>query len=235
MNDAGNKNYIRGAEPFISEDAEPSSLKEAMGILEELAMVFFQEDPEFQTTGGYPDKSKSDPAIPKVQSNDFETMYRILAEQIPAVVFLAYLDKGFGQAYVSPHIETVLGFSQQEWLNDPVRWFKQLIPKIRIVGASKPPRCFSGAGRCNRLIESWRVTGTWFGSSATREWFVTMMAGPGWCTGSLLTLRSLKNLRRRSRATWRKSIGWSSSSRRRKKWKASARWPGESLTTSITS
>jgi len=129
MNDAGNKNYIRGLEPFVSEDAEPSSLKEAIGILEELAMVFFQENLKFQTTGGYPDKSKSDPAMPKAQSNNFETVYRILAEQIPAVVFLAYLDKGFGQAYVSPYIETVLGFSQQEWLNDPVRWFKQLHPE----------------------------------------------------------------------------------------------------------
>jgi two-component system, cell cycle sensor histidine kinase and response regulator CckA len=129
MNDAGIKNYVRGLEPFVSEDAEPSSLKEAMGILEELAMVFFQENLKFQTTGGYRDKRKSDPAIPKAQSNNFETMYRILAEQIPAVVFLAYLDKGFGQAYVSPYIETVLGFSQQEWPNDPVRWFKQLHPE----------------------------------------------------------------------------------------------------------
>src|SRR5437870_9349183 len=55
-----------------------------------------------------------------------ETKYRALIEQIPAVVFLAYLDRGLGEAYVSPQIENLLGFSQQEWLSDPVRWYCQI-------------------------------------------------------------------------------------------------------------
>ena len=38
-----------------------------------------------------------------------EAKYRALVEQIPAVVFMAYLDKGIGEAYVSPQIETALG------------------------------------------------------------------------------------------------------------------------------
>ena len=30
--------------------------------------------------------------------------------------------------YVSPHTESLLGFSVQEWLTDPERWVKQLHP-----------------------------------------------------------------------------------------------------------
>ena len=41
---------------------------------------------------------------------------------------MAYLDKGIGEAYVSPQIEAALGFSQSEWLEDPVRWYQQIHP-----------------------------------------------------------------------------------------------------------
>ena len=51
-----------------------------------------------------------------------------LVEQIPAVVFMAYLDRGIGEAYVSPQIEAALGFSQEEWLEDPVRWYSHIHP-----------------------------------------------------------------------------------------------------------
>ncbi len=54
--------------------------------------------------------------------------YRTLVEQLPAVVFMAFLDEGTGKAYVSPHIEATLGFSQAEWLEDPVRWYQQIHP-----------------------------------------------------------------------------------------------------------
>jgi hypothetical protein len=39
--------------------------------------------------------------------------YRLLVEQIPAVVFLAFLEKGISEAYVSPQIEHTLGFTQE--------------------------------------------------------------------------------------------------------------------------
>jgi PAS domain S-box-containing protein len=55
-----------------------------------------------------------------------ETRYQALIEQIPAVVFLAQLEGGLGEAYISPQIETILGFKQDEWLGDPIMWFRQL-------------------------------------------------------------------------------------------------------------
>ena len=62
------------------------------------------------------------------QLPNLEAKYRALLEQLPAVVFMAYLDRGIGEAYVSPQIEATLGFSQVEWLEDPVRWYQQIHP-----------------------------------------------------------------------------------------------------------
>ena len=67
-------------------------------------------------------------AIPGFKSLNVEAKYRALVEQIPAVVFMAYLEKGIGEAYVSPQIEAALGYTQSEWLEDPVRWYRQIHP-----------------------------------------------------------------------------------------------------------
>ncbi len=64
-----------------------------------------------------------------VALSEVDPRYRTLVEQIPAVVFMAYLDRGIGEAYVSPQIEEMLGFTQEEWLNDPVRWYQQIHPE----------------------------------------------------------------------------------------------------------
>jgi two-component system sensor histidine kinase/response regulator len=55
-----------------------------------------------------------------------DTRYRALVEQIPAIVFLAPMTGGLSEAYISPQIETILGFTQEEWLSDPILWFRQL-------------------------------------------------------------------------------------------------------------
>lgn len=63
--------------------------------------------------------------LPRPNADD---KYRTLVEQLPAVVFMAYLDRGISEAYVSPRIEEMLGFTQSEWLEDPVRWYNQIHP-----------------------------------------------------------------------------------------------------------
>ena len=62
------------------------------------------------------------------QAPNLEAKYRALLEQIPAVVFMAYLDRGISEAYVSPQIEAALGYSREEWLEDPVRWYEHIHP-----------------------------------------------------------------------------------------------------------
>jgi PAS domain S-box-containing protein len=55
-----------------------------------------------------------------------ETRYKTLVEQTPAVIFVAHLGEGTGEVYVSPHIERILGFTQEEWLDSPIRWYSQI-------------------------------------------------------------------------------------------------------------
>jgi PAS domain S-box-containing protein len=72
----------------------------------------------------------ADPSLLEFGANAPE-IYRILIEQNPAIVFIAFFDRGFGEAYVSPQIEPILGFSQKEWLADPARWYQQIYPEDR--------------------------------------------------------------------------------------------------------
>ncbi len=57
-----------------------------------------------------------------------EAHYCALVETTPAITYMADLSDKVTMHYVSPHTETLLGFSVQEWLTDPERWVKQLHP-----------------------------------------------------------------------------------------------------------
>jgi PAS domain S-box-containing protein len=72
------------------------------------------------------DRKKRDAELAKA-----EARYRSLVEEIPAVTFMAALDDGINELYVSPQIVDMLGFTQEEWLNDPVLWHRQLHPDDR--------------------------------------------------------------------------------------------------------
>ena len=103
----------RISDPDLPELSLPE-VGEAEAVLSDLARVFSTSI------------AKS-PAIPKEEqipgepTPNLEAKYRALLEQIPAVVFMAYLDRGISEAYVSPQIEAALGYSREEWLEDPVR------------------------------------------------------------------------------------------------------------------
>ncbi|HET6977160.1 MAG TPA: PAS domain-containing protein [Pyrinomonadaceae bacterium] len=92
--------------------------KEAQSVLLQLASAF-----PLVNTVTVPSLSALHAGLP-----ESDARYQTLIEQIPAVVFMAFLDKGIGEAYVSPQIEAILGFTQEEWLNDPVRWYQQIHP-----------------------------------------------------------------------------------------------------------
>jgi PAS domain S-box-containing protein len=112
----------------IAADRPPGHPSEAERALQELADVFLQQQSLNSGTGfDFAERAESKPA-PEAPLLNMEAKYRALVEQIPAVVFMAYLDKGIGEAYVSPQIEAALGFSQSEWLEDPVRWYQQIHP-----------------------------------------------------------------------------------------------------------
>lgn len=111
------------------DDSDLSSA-EAEEILHGLAGVFSpHRNPANSRHIVYSPEGSEQECSEEAQLPNLEARYRALVEQIPAVVFMAYLDRGIGEAYVSPQIEAALGFSQEEWLEDPVRWYRHIHPE----------------------------------------------------------------------------------------------------------
>jgi PAS domain S-box-containing protein len=107
----------------VSQSAEtPLSPQEAESIIQGLASVFFEANSKPVKNGS--ETIREDHRPPP----DIEARYHTLVEQVPAVIFMIFLDRGISEAYVSPYIEAALGFSQDEWLDDPIRWYRQIHP-----------------------------------------------------------------------------------------------------------
>ena len=56
---------------------------------------------------------------------------QLQVERVPAIVYVAEPGPNGRWLYVSPQIESILGFSAQEWMADPGLWQKQLHPLDR--------------------------------------------------------------------------------------------------------
>jgi len=55
-----------------------------------------------------------------------EAKYRTLVEQIPAITYTISLAAGVDFLYVSPQVETLLGFSPEAWRTDAENWERQI-------------------------------------------------------------------------------------------------------------
>ncbi|MGH2790708.1 MAG: putative bifunctional diguanylate cyclase/phosphodiesterase [Actinomycetota bacterium] len=60
-----------------------------------------------------------------------EENLRFLVDHVPVVVYKAEIGQNGRWLYVSPQIETLLGFTPQEWLADAELWWKQVHPDDR--------------------------------------------------------------------------------------------------------
>jgi len=60
-----------------------------------------------------------------------EAKYRTLVEQLPAVTYIAEFGRHGTWIFVSPQIETLLGFTTAEWIENPQLWHEQLHPDDR--------------------------------------------------------------------------------------------------------
>jgi diguanylate cyclase (GGDEF)-like protein/PAS domain S-box-containing protein len=60
-----------------------------------------------------------------------EAAYRRLVERLPAIVYRAEVGEAGRWIYVSPQIESILGFSPEEWSADPTLWARRLHPDDR--------------------------------------------------------------------------------------------------------
>ncbi|HTC40633.1 MAG TPA: PAS domain S-box protein, partial [Candidatus Acidoferrales bacterium] len=169
----------REATQTIESDAGAGNLADAEKALQQLASVFLEQTLVSNGDGG--DSGPTTETIAEAPALNMEAKYRALVEQIPAVVFMAYLDKGIGEAYVNPQIEAALGFSQSEWLEDPVRWFQQIHPDDKIRWSTEAAEMFLSG---KPLRSSYRVMARdgrvlWFQCEAKmirrddgRPWFI---------------------------------------------------------------
>jgi diguanylate cyclase (GGDEF)-like protein/PAS domain S-box-containing protein len=60
-----------------------------------------------------------------------KTKYGALVEQIPAIVYVDVADEDMSTTYVSPQIQEILGYSAQEYIDDPQLWERILHPDDR--------------------------------------------------------------------------------------------------------
>ena len=72
-----------------------------------------------------------DPLVAGGLFGSTEALYRALVEQIPAVVYLVAPDDDRRTLYVSPHVDRALGYTREEWLDQPDIWMELLHPDDR--------------------------------------------------------------------------------------------------------
>jgi len=63
--------------------------------------------------------------------HEAELRYKLLVEQLPIIVYVNPLDKMSSTTYVSPQIQTILGYRPEEWLSDPEFWQNRIHPDDR--------------------------------------------------------------------------------------------------------
>jgi PAS domain S-box-containing protein len=70
-----------------------------------------------------------------LELRETEVRYRALVEQLPAVVYTEVPDPtspdGYRDAYMSPQVTRVLGFTPEEWYADPTLWERTIHPDDR--------------------------------------------------------------------------------------------------------
>jgi PAS domain S-box-containing protein len=76
-----------------------------------------------------------------------EARYRTLVEQIPAVVYVDPAAALGSPLYVSPRVETLLGYAPDEWLADANLWIERVYPEDR-------ERVLAEIARANETSES---------------------------------------------------------------------------------
>jgi PAS domain S-box-containing protein len=124
----GSRELIPKLDQLESNRADVITPAEAESLLVDLAAVFLSNPAHQSASADSLSEDKEDKEDQEEEFPKADAIYRALVEQIPAVIFMAHLDRGIGEAYVSPQIEASLGFSQEEWLEDPIRWYQQIHP-----------------------------------------------------------------------------------------------------------
>ena len=92
-----------------------------------------------------------------------DDLFRSVVEEGPAVTYIDAIDDSASSIYVSPQIETLLGYAPQEWCNDPGLWPRALHPDDRA-------RALAENARHNETGEPFRLEYRMFAKDGRVVW-----------------------------------------------------------------
>ncbi len=147
------KPQMAPADPFAAlEEMTPEQLEKAMEFLQGMSQALFPGGPPARDQLTWADRQEvaqltADGQIRSTEERlrAAEARFSTLVEQIPAVTFMAVLGEGDNEMYVSPHVEQLLGYTQEEWLSDPFLWYNRLHPEDRPLWNQEFARgCYTG-------------------------------------------------------------------------------------------
>jgi PAS domain S-box-containing protein len=78
------------------------------------------------------------------QLRETENKYRTLVEGLPAVVYIAEFGEDGAWSYISPQIESVLGFSADEWMSGARLWRDRILPADRQIALDAEQQLLRG-------------------------------------------------------------------------------------------
>ncbi len=96
--------------------------------------------------------------------SEAEATYRHLVEGTPAILYIDAVDDSSSNLYTSPQIERILGYSVQEWQQDPELWITRLHPDDRA-------RVLHLHHESNRAGTPFRAEYRLFARDGTERWF----------------------------------------------------------------
>jgi len=76
----------------------------------------------------------------KTELRAAESRFRTLVERLPAITYVAELGPEGPWHYVSPQIESILGFSPGEWLSSPTNWMDRILAEDRHIALAAEKR-----------------------------------------------------------------------------------------------
>jgi len=88
------------------------------------------------------------------ERSESETKFRMLVEQVAAISYIAELGVYGEWRYVSPQIETILGYKPEEWLSDSSQWIRFIPPEDHPIIHAAEETC----RKAKRFQAEYRIT-----------------------------------------------------------------------------
>jgi PAS domain S-box-containing protein len=98
------------------------------------------------------------------QLKETESRFQSLIEGIPALTYTAALDSASSTMYISPQVESILGFTPDDYITDPDFWEKRLHPDDR-------DRVLAEVEKCHRTGEPFLSEYRMFHRNGNIVWF----------------------------------------------------------------